>query len=58
MRSLRIAVPAQLALDVDPDRDASPDRWADLPPATRDQVLVLLARLIARDVLAAGEVAW
>lgn len=55
MRSLRIAVPAQLALDVDPGRDSSGQRWADLPPAAREQVLVLLARLIAQDVLAAGE---
>jgi hypothetical protein len=48
-------VPAQLTLDVDPGPDASAGRWADLPPATREQVLVLLARLIAHDVLAAGE---
>lgn len=56
MRSLRIAVPTQLALDVDPDADASTRRWADLPPVARDRVLVLLARLIAQDVLAAGKV--
>jgi hypothetical protein len=30
-------------------------RWGGLPPVAREQVLVLLARLIARDVLSVGE---
>jgi hypothetical protein len=47
------AVPVQLAL---PLPDAGPDlRWQELPEATRVQVLALLARLIARSVLAGQE---
>ena len=49
------AVPVQLVLPM-PDAAAGPDqRWQDLPEATRMQVLVLLARLIARSVLAGQE---
>jgi hypothetical protein len=48
------AVPVQLALPL-PDA-AGPDlRWQELPEATRLQVLALLARLIARSVLAGQE---
>jgi hypothetical protein len=56
LRSLSIAVPAQLALEVDPNRDSIEDRWSGLPAVAREQVLVLLARLIAREVLAAEAV--
>jgi hypothetical protein len=45
----------QLALDVDPDAASGQDRWSGLTPAAREQVLVLLARLIAREVIAAAE---
>ncbi len=48
------AAPVQLALPitgaVDPDQ-----RWRELPEVTRMQVLTLLARLIARSVLAVQE---
>jgi hypothetical protein len=48
------AVPVQLALPMsdaaDPDQ-----RWQELPEMTRVQVLGLLARLIARSVLAGQE---
>jgi hypothetical protein len=48
------AVPVQLILPM-PDA-AGPDlRWQELPEATRLHVLALLARLIARSVLAAQE---
>lgn len=55
MRSLSIAMPAQLVLQVDPGGASGQDRWMMLPAAAREQVLVLLARLIAREVLAAAE---
>lgn len=55
LRSLSIAMPAQLVLQVDPDVVSGEDRWQALPAAAREQVLVLLARLIAREVLAAEE---
>ncbi len=44
-------MPAQLSLEVDPERHVGEQRWADLPPAAREQALVLLARLIVRGVL-------
>jgi hypothetical protein len=53
MRRLRIAAPAQLSLTLSSSqvpRDAQV--WALLPDAARQQVLVLLARLIARGVIA------
>jgi hypothetical protein len=56
LRSLSIAVSAQLALEVGPQRDMIEDRWSGLPAVVREQVLVLLARLIAREVLAAEAV--
>jgi hypothetical protein len=46
-------MPAQLALEVNPQRDSIEERWSGLPAVAREQVLVLLARLIAREVLAA-----
>lgn len=49
MRVLRIASPVQLRLIcVDTDQRSSEQVWAELPEATRQGVLVLLARLIAR----------
>jgi hypothetical protein len=55
LRSLSIAVPAQLAMEVDADTASGPDRWSRLPASAREQVLVLLARLIAREVLVEGD---
>jgi hypothetical protein len=48
------AVPVQLALPL-PDGGGPDLRWQELPEATRVQVLALLARLIARSVLAGQE---
>jgi hypothetical protein len=52
MRRLRIAAPVQLSL-IAPTGEARSraELWALLPQAAREQVLVLLARLIARGVL-------
>jgi hypothetical protein len=55
LRSLSIAMPSQLSLDVAPTHDPALQRWSTLPGPAREQVLVLLARLIAREVLAAEE---
>ena len=55
MRAMRLAaVPLQLALPM-PDAADPDQRWQELPEATRVQVLTLLARLIARSVLAGQE---
>ena len=51
MRALRVAAPVQLALLTEPGHSTPADRWSRLPEATRADVLVLLARLIARGVL-------
>lgn len=52
MLAMRLAaVPVQLALPL-PDAAGPDQRWRELPEATRVQVLGLLARLIARSVLA------
>lgn len=53
MRSLSISMPTQLALEVDPSTRTGTQEWTCLPDAAREKVLVLLARLIARDLLAA-----
>lgn len=45
-------MPAQLSLEVDPTHDADTRRWSTLPAATREQLLVLLARLIAGELFA------
>jgi hypothetical protein len=53
MRRLRIAAPSQLSLTL--SSSAVPHGaqvWIALPDAAREQVLVLLARLIARGVIA------
>ncbi len=47
---MTIAAEGQLALPIE-GTGACTDRWAGLPEAARAQVLVLLARLIARGVL-------
>ncbi len=54
MRRLKIAQPVQLRLvhSVAPTRR---EVWAELPEATRDRVLALLARLIARGVVTESE---
>lgn len=57
MRGLRIPPPRQLELICRPTEGPGSDAdvWAGLPAATRDASLVLLARLIARDVLDVSE---
>ena len=52
MRVFRIAPARQLALFAGPDDQ--PARWDELPEQVRAQVLALLARMIARDVLGPG----
>ncbi|HSL09615.1 MAG TPA: hypothetical protein VK887_16800 [Pseudonocardiaceae bacterium] len=49
---MTIAAEGQLALPIE-GTEAGADRWAGLPEQARAQVLVLLARLIARGVLIA-----
>jgi hypothetical protein len=48
---MRVAAGGQLVLPV--DQVSAADRWGQLPEQTRAEVLVLLARLIARGVLVA-----
>jgi hypothetical protein len=55
LRSLSIAMPSQLSLDLDPALEAGVERWSALPSATREQLLVLLARMIARELVAGDE---
>jgi hypothetical protein len=56
MRRLRIAAPSQLSLTLSSSQvPRGPQVWALLPDAARQQVLVLLARLIARGVIADQE---
>jgi len=53
MRRLRIAAPVQLSLTLPTDQTRGGlELWALLPDAAREQVLVLLARLITRGVIA------
>jgi hypothetical protein len=53
MRRLSIAAPVQLSLTLSSSAvPRGPQVWALLPDAARQQVLVLLARLIARGVIA------
>ncbi len=47
---MRVAAACQLSLPAD-QTDRPADRWGQLPEEARVQVLVLLARLIARGVL-------
>ena len=51
MRRLRIAAPVQLPLDLPGTVPVPLQRWAMLPEPARVDVLVILARLIARGVL-------
>jgi hypothetical protein len=51
LRALRVATPCQMSLQLVSDHDA-PLRWHGLPDDVRRQVLTLLARLIARGVVA------
>jgi hypothetical protein len=50
LRALRVSGPAQLALPV--PGESSEHWWAGLPDHVRATVLTLLARLIARGVIA------
>ena len=52
MRELRIAAPAQLRLDVGTQAGGS---WWDLPEPTRAEVVVVLARLIAKGIVEGEE---
>ena len=54
MGAMRVAAACQLSLPID-QTSRPADRWAQLPEQARAQVLVLLARLIARGVLIDGE---
>ena len=54
MRVLRIAPARQLALFADRPGPAA-GHWDGLPEQARAEVLVLLARMIARGVVAGGE---
>jgi len=59
MRRLRIAAPAQLSLTLSssavPCAPCGAQVWPLLPVAAREQVLALLARLIARGVVAGDQ---
>ncbi|MGH9058414.1 MAG: hypothetical protein ACRDZY_02700 [Acidimicrobiales bacterium] len=57
MRRLRIAAPVQLALVLGKETMAAPLIWPGMPEHTQTEVLALLARLIARGVIADEEVA-
>ena len=50
MREIRVAAPAQLRLRW--EQECVGGRWEQLPEATRARVLSLLARMIAKGVLA------
>ena len=52
MRKLRIAAHVQLPLDLQGPLPNPSQRWWLLPEPARQQALVLLARLIARGVVA------
>jgi len=51
LRALRIAAPIQLGLDLSDAPTSPSERWSALPEQRRAEVLVLLARLIARGVV-------
>jgi hypothetical protein len=51
LRRLRLPAPAQLPLALDDGSAARSDRWWSLPEEARHEVLVLLARLIARGIV-------
>jgi len=51
LRRLRILAPVQLPLDLGGTVPTPAQRWSMLSESTRQSVLVLLARLIARGVV-------
>lgn len=53
MRRLNIARPAQLRLDPF-DAPGPSEVWAGVPEVAKGQIVVLLARLVARGVVAGG----
>jgi hypothetical protein len=55
LRRLRIAAPAQLPLVLDEGLSDAADRWWSLPEQSRQEVLALLARFIARGIVCDGE---
>jgi hypothetical protein len=54
LRRLKLAHPVQLQL-VPPTAPTPKAVWAGLPEPTKDRVLVLLARLVARGLHTAGD---
>ena len=56
MRRLRIHGFAQLPLGLDDEDAKASDRWWSLPEESRHEVLLLLARLIARGIVCEEEV--
>jgi len=55
LRALRIAAPIQPSLALPDHLLDADDRWSSLSEGSRQQVLALLARLIARSIVAEGE---
>ena len=55
MRRLRIPASAQLPLALDDEDAKASDRWWSLPEESRHEILVLLARLIARGIVCEEE---
>ena len=55
MRSLRLAAPVQLQLDMDQRAPAPMECWWALPETARAAVVVLLARMIAAGVVVSDE---
>jgi hypothetical protein len=51
LRALRVAAPVQLSLSTGSGEGDPAGRWWRLPEPTRAEVVVLLARLIARGAL-------
>lgn len=50
MRRVTLVAPVQLGLELDGITVAPADRWVSLPEPCRREALLLLARLISRDV--------
>jgi hypothetical protein len=55
LRALRIAAPVQPSLALEADLLDKDDLWSLLSEESRQQVLAVLARLIARGIVQEGE---
>jgi hypothetical protein len=55
MRRLRIPASVQLPLGLDDEDATASERWWSLPEESRCEVLLLLARLIARGIVCEEE---